>query len=160
MSLIQTIKSRQVADCINEGSKMAFTGTVTNSVTDSVIYAFPSNRAFAVTGLCVSTSSTSSIQVSLGIRVGSTTTSFFTGFVVAGGNFERVFETGDWYRSPLGASLVITTSGTGITAYTVDTRVTADSAAVNYVSHEGAIDHPGRAVLPPESGQDRGQMRV
>lgn len=161
MSLIQTIKSRPQTDLINEGSKVAFTGTVTNGVTDSVIWQCPSDRSLILCGITVSTSASTSIQVSIGWKTGSdATTYFFTGFVVAGGPITITPQLGDWYRSDLGQKLVITTSGTGVTAYSLDCRMTSSPAAVNYVSHEGSVDHAGRPVFPPPSGKTRGQMEI
>lgn len=157
MSLIQTISSRILDDCINEGSKMAFTGTATNTQTDTVIWDFPATRSCIVVGYVFTTSSATALQVSLGFKPNDgATVNFFTGFIAAGGGVERVFQVGDWYRSPLDTQLVIAVAGTGTIAYTIDCRNTSSPAAVGYPSREGAIDHDGRAVLAPESGKTRG----
>lgn len=160
MSLSQLIKSRMLQDVINEGLKIASTGTVVGAVTNQVLFALPPKRAVIVCGFSLSTSTDTAVLVSLGFKNGASPTKvFFTGYVSnSGGPLVVNYQLGDWYRGDANETLVITTSGPA--AWTVDTRVTDMPTTTGYIEHEAAELHSGRAFFPQENGIQRGQSEV
>lgn len=161
MSLIQRITSRRLEDTINEGYKLALTGAL-SSGTDQIVFTAATNRAPIITGLSLTTSSGSSILVSVGFKNGSDATlTLFEAYITSGSGVSRMYPLGDWYRGRLNDSIVITTAGA--VAYTLDSRITSEPTALNYVEHEfggGASGHRGKAVFPDESGLARGQSEL
>ena len=160
MSLSQSIKSRLLQDCINEGLKVAITGLTGGAVTDQVILALPPSRAMIVCGLIVSTDSAAAVLVSLGFKplVGPTKT-FFTGYVSnQAGPITSNYQVGDWYRGSVNEPIVITTTANA--AYSIDTRVTQETTVTGYIEHEGTDLHAGRAYFPDQNGANRGQSEV
>jgi len=157
MSLSQLIKSRMLQDVINEGLKIAATGTAVGPVTDQILFALPPNRAVMVLGYTISTSLATAVLVSLGFKDGvNPTKTFFTGYVSnSGGPICVNFQLGDCYRGGANEAVVITSDGS--VAWTVDTRVTDTPTVTGYIEHEASQLHSGRAMLPPENGLQRGQ---
>ena len=163
MSLIQKIVSRSPQDLINEGYKLAITGSAA-LVTDSIIWTGTADRAIIITGFTLSSNQATAVLVSLGFRLDlGTTLNFFQGYVSSGASFCKEFPLGDWYRGGLGYDLVLTTSGAGPIAFTVDTRVTSFPAELGYIENYGAQSataHSGQAWFPNPAGLARGQSEV
>lgn len=144
-------------DVINEGMKIAATGSSLVLLTDQVVFALPPDRAVIVCGYTLSTSSVTPVFVSLGFKDGvNPTKTFFNGYVSANsGPICVSFQLGDWYRGNVNEAVVITSDG-AIT-WTVDTRVTQSPTVTGYIEHEASQLHSGRANYPPENGLQRGQ---
>jgi len=144
-------------DVINEGMKLAATGTAAGAVTDQVAFALPPNRAVIICGFTLTTSSNTAVLVSLGFKDGvNPTKTFFSGYVSnSGGSICVNYQLGDWYRGNVNETLVITSDGP--VGWTVDTRVTEIPTVTGYIEHEASQLHSGRAMLPPENGLQRGQ---
>jgi len=160
MSLSQKIKSRLLQDVINEGLKIAATGTCGGAVTDQVIFALPPMRAVIVCGFTLTTPSNTAVLVSLGFKKGSNPTkTFFSGYVSnSGGPISVNYQLGDWYRGDTEEAVVVTTDGAA--GWTIDTRVTQDPTITGYIEHEGTSLHAGRAYFPDQNGMKRGESEV
>lgn len=159
MSLIQEIKTRRLEDVINEGAKVALTGTMSGSGTDQVLFASDTSRSIIVSGFTLSSSSGSVVLMSLGFKPnGGSTLNFFQGYV---NSITRTYALGDWYRGGPGDSLVITSAAA--CAYTVDVRLGSTPLVLGYIEHEfgrGASGHRAKAVFPDEAGANRGLMEI
>ena len=162
MSLAQKVASRNSAiDLLNEGYKYAATGT-TGSVTDLVVVPIGVDRAPIVTGFTLTSDDATPFEVKLGFKKGAEPTLvFFHAFLSSASALEVVYSPENWYRGDLNYNVVLTTAGS--TIYTIDAKITSFPAALGYIEHEGGQSpsgHTGRAILPPESGKDRGQMEI
>jgi hypothetical protein len=155
MSAINKIKARRLDDLINEGFKTILTGSV-GAVTDTILIAIPTNRAVIVTGFTLSTNNSSAVLASLGLKIGSgTTTNIFQAYLKDVSPITKTYSLGDWIYGDLSQSLVITTSA-GTVAYSVDVRIIMSPTPLGYVEHDGAVGHSA-PWFPPASGLDRGQ---
>jgi hypothetical protein len=157
MSLIQQIKSKAFTDLINEGARLALTGTL-GSGTDQVIYSMPASRFFIVAGYSISSGSVTSVEVRLAIKKGTDPAmEFFRGHVGAGMPISRDLSFGNMLYGDLGYSLVASSDGTF--SYTIDGRLSSGLTPLGYIQQIGSKEH-NNPYFGPESGKDRGQMEL
>jgi len=161
MSLTQSITARNAIDLLTEGIKFSATGT-TGAITDLSVVTVASDKAAIVTGFTLTSNQATPFLVSLGLKKGSDPTLvFFQGYLSSSSPLVVTYESRNWYRGALDYDVVLTT--TQQTAYTIDAKITSSPAALGYVEREGGqspTGHTGRAILPPESGAERGQMEL
>ena len=124
--LIQQIKSRTVGDIINQGYRAGLTGTV-GTVTNSIVYPSNSQRIIVVTGVVITTNSSTDVLVSLNFS--SNGTPFFQGYVKTGMCLAMEYSLGDERYSAPEDALWITTTG-GTVAYTINARIISMQDAV------------------------------
>jgi len=135
MSLIYSIKTRQMSDLINQGVRLALNGTVASAVTDGVIMAGANERNIVVTGWSLSSKSSTDVLVSLGFKVaGQDTGNFLSCYVRSGSPIAQIYQIGDERYGASAACLVITTDGNDV-AYTVDGRLLADKVGLGYIQN-------------------------
>lgn len=157
MSLIQQIKSKAFTDLINEGARVALTGTL-GSGNDQSIHSVPSDRFFIVAGYCISSNSATAVEVKLAFKKGSDPAiEFFRGYVGTGTSIVRDLPFGNMLYGDLGYSLVASSSGTF--SYTIDGRLSSGLAPLNYIQQIGSKEH-SNPYFGPESGKARGQMEL
>lgn len=141
MSLIQKIATRRMEDIINQGFRFAFTGSV-GTVTDTVLWAGATDRSVVVTSFVISTNNATDVLVSLGYKNGiSATVVFFQGYIKDGSPIIFDYTIGDERYSNPTDSLVITTSTSGPTVYTVNGRIIGDKVPLGYIEMPGAPAH-------------------
>lgn len=161
MSLVQRVTSRNQIDLLNEGLSYSATGSTGGAVTDMVIVPISAERAPIITGFTLS-SSGGPFLVTLGFKRGAEATLvFFQGIVSSTTPISVYYNQFAWYRGDLAYQVVITAAGD--VSYSVDSKITSFPAALGYVEHEGGQSpsgHLGRAMLPPQSGFDRGQSEL
>jgi len=162
MSLIQGIKSRRFDDLINEGARVAITGTAALSGSSVTLLSLldppdtgEEGQSFILTGYQLSSDEGSPIEVALGFDDGTTVTDFFTGFVGGGQVIDHALTLGDWIFSDLGDDIVIT-AGSGTFAFTIDGRIIRGIKPLGYIQQIGSKEH-ANPVFPPDNGRLRGQ---
>jgi hypothetical protein len=162
MSLVSKITARNENDLINEGASRTITGSSGGSVTDDVLQDVSAERAIVVTGLSLTTDAASPVAVTLGFKKDTDPTmTFWEGKISKEGPVSRDYAKENWKRGGLDYDLVITADGD--VTVTADVKITSFPAELGFIERWGAQSataHPGRAVLPEESGADRGQSEV
>lgn len=152
MSLIQAIRSRRLDDIINQGYRFNEISSV-GTVTDTVVVAAATERTILVTGFCLTTTSSTDVIVTLGFKTGvATTVPFFRGYVRAGGPLQYTYGIGDERYSAPGDALVITTSASGATIFTITGRIIGEKVSLGYIEHAGAAAHQSPIFPPAASG--------
>lgn len=157
MSLVTSIKTKQLSDIINQGLRLSLTGSI-GSVTDGVIQTGGAERAFVVTGITLSTDSATSILVSLGFKGDGATAVFFSAYVIKGGSITVQYPIGDEKYSDIAQSLVVTTNAAGPVVYSIDARLISEKTPLGYIQYPGCQDHHS-PWFPSTNADERGVSR-
>jgi hypothetical protein len=161
MSLVQKISSRNHIDLLNEGLQYSATGT-TGSIVDLIVVPTSTERAPIIVGFSLTSNNATPFLVSLGFKRGAEATLvFFQSYLSSSMPIQIQYDPHAWYRGDLNYSIVLTTAGQ--TAFTIDAKITSFPAALGYIEREGGQSpsgHTGRAMLPPDSGLERGQSEL
>ena len=149
LSLIQRIATRRLEDVIYQGYRFGLTGSIAQ-LTDSIIQAGATDRTIVITSFVLSSTSATDVLVNLGFKTGvNPTVIFFQSYVKSGAPVTLAYTLGDEKYSIPGDGLVMTTSASGPTSYTINGRIVGEKVSLGYIQIEGA-GHSGAPGFPTE----------